>query len=324
MVLNDVCQVAFPNNFGRLRLHDLWRSLHGFFDRLSHVEAQDYETVNDDLVGFFNSIPVDRLKQACELALDRFFENKQSGGKCRSEFWFTVDEKLPRAHGRVLRGKPMKNRSSTCRKIFQGDLLKIIVLSFSFASFCVLNRVFAQKRGSPIGNQLSPALCNLAVCVEEDCWVRGFAQVWASARFACWFLRYVDNRFLLFPRQYLRSEAFSALVSPLFYRPPVVLETCEVDELLGCQVSVHERRVEYAIPHEDWKYRVPQSAGSANANLASFRSRVLIIATQVYPTQDVPQKIRELSRKYLELWFLADELQRALPARAKKFRALCS
>ncbi|OLQ01336.1 hypothetical protein AK812_SmicGene15914 [Symbiodinium microadriaticum] len=165
-VLNEVCHVAFPANFGKLKLHELWSSLHGFLDRLSHATAQEYVTVNDDLAGFFTSIPVSRLKHACELALDRFFDNKQSGGKNRGEFWFTVDEKSASSHGRVLRGKPMKNRASACRKVFAGDLLKIIELFFSFASFTVLGRCFEQMRGSPIGNQLSPSLCNIAVCME--------------------------------------------------------------------------------------------------------------------------------------------------------------
>ena len=320
-VLNEVCHVAFPANFGKLKLHELWSSLHGFLDRLSHATAQEYVTVNDDLAGFFTSIPVSRLKHACELALDRFFDNKQSGGKNRGEFWFTVDEKSASSHGNVLRGKPMKNRASACRKVFAGDLLKIIELSFSFASFTVLGRCFEQMRGSPIGNQLSPSLCNIAVCMEEDCWVRGLRQCWASDRLACWFLRYVDNRFLLFPQRCLKNEAFQRLVMPTFYRPPVMLEACDMEELLGCRVSVHDRRVTFDIPAESWQYRVPQSAGSANANLASFRARVLIVATQVYPKQDVPAQIRALSHKYLELGFHRHELLRALPAKAKRFRS---
>ncbi|CAE6970378.1 unnamed protein product [Symbiodinium sp. CCMP2592] len=258
-VLNEVCHVAFPANFGKLKLHELWSSLHGFLDRLSHAKAQEYVTVNDDLAGFFTSIPVSRLKRACELALDRFFDNKQSGGKNRGEFWFTVDEKSASSYGRVLRGKPMKNRASACRKVFAGDVLRIIELSFSFASFTVLGRCFAQRRGSPIGNQLSPSLCNIAVCMEEDCWVRGLRQCWASDRLACWFLRYVDNRFLLFPRTCLKGDAFQKLVMPTFYGPPVMLEACNVEELLGCRVSVHDRRVTFDIPEENWQYR-----GAAN------------------------------------------------------------
>ena len=51
-VLNEVCHVAFPVNFGKLKLRELWSSLHGFLDRLSHARAQEYVTVNDDLAGF--------------------------------------------------------------------------------------------------------------------------------------------------------------------------------------------------------------------------------------------------------------------------------
>ena len=139
----------------------------------------------------------------------------------------------------------MKNRPSTCRQVFQGDVLKIVQLSFSFASFTVLGRPFSQKRGSPIGNQVSPSLYNLAVCLEEDCWVR---QCWASDKLACWFLRYVDN------------AAFSALVDPTFYGPPVVLEACEIEELLGCRLSVYDRRVDFHVPNDAWNYRVPGPA----------------------------------------------------------------
>ena len=82
--------------------------------------------------------------------------------------------------------------------------------------------------------------------------------------------------------------------------------------MLGCRVSVHDRRVTFDIPEENWQYRVLQSAsaGTANANLASFRARVLIVATRVYPKQDVPAG------------FHRHELHRALPAKAKRFRSV--
>ena len=102
-----------------------------------------------------------------------------------------------------------------------------------------------------------------------------------------------------------------------------MLEACDMEELLGCHVSVHDRRVTFDIPAESWQYRVPQSAGSANANLASFRARVLIVATQVYPKQDVPAQIRALSHKYLELGFHRHELLRALPSESQAFSVFC-
>ena len=52
-LMNEVCHVAFPANFGKLKLHEFWSSLYGFLDRLSHAAAQGYVTVNGDLAGFF-------------------------------------------------------------------------------------------------------------------------------------------------------------------------------------------------------------------------------------------------------------------------------
>ena len=46
----------------------------------------------------------------------------------------------------------------------------------------------------------------------------------------------------------LHGGSFQTLVMPTFYGPPVMLEACDVEELLGCHVAVHDRRVTFDIP----------------------------------------------------------------------------
>ena len=55
---------VWPNNLGRHSPPQLWRSLHKVF-----ADAPldlDLELVNDDLVGFFNSVPQSRIIQVAQ------------------------------------------------------------------------------------------------------------------------------------------------------------------------------------------------------------------------------------------------------------------
>ena len=127
----------------------------------------------------------------------------------------------------------------------------------------------------------------------------------------CWFGRYVDNRFLVFPRGFLQSHAFQSLVSPIFYRDPVVLEACDAGELLGCMVDIDAGTVEFRIPNESWQYRPINSAGSRRLNLAGFRSRSCLIKRQAFPKSVVRRQLQELVDMYTCFGFTRDDLQHA-------------
>ena len=74
----------------------------------------------------------------------------------------------------MLRGKARVFRSAVMRQVSAGDVKQLVALSFLFAKFTIMGRCFRQIRGSPIGNQVSLALCDLTVSVEEAMWAASF------------------------------------------------------------------------------------------------------------------------------------------------------
>ena len=262
LVLGEVTKDVFPNAFGRLNLSAKWPSLHKFLGDVvrSSRNNTEFEVVCNDLVESFNSLPIERIEQAVEFVFLAYFERRQTDHP--ENFVFTVHDKQKFSEGRVLRGKPRPFRNAVMRQVEVRDVRKVVGLSLQLAKFTSLGRCFKQKRGSPIGNQISPALCDLTVSVEEAMWLKAFQVLKESSRAMCWFGRYVDNRFLIFPRAYLHADAFQVLVSPTFYRHPVVLEACDPGELLGCLVDMDTCTVEFRIPKEAWQYRAAKSAGS--------------------------------------------------------------
>ena len=114
-------------------------------------------------------------------------------------------------------------------------------------------------------------------------------------------------------------EPFRWLLRPDFYTAPVLLETCEPGELLGCRVSVEDETVSYGVPSELWQYRCPESGGSIRVNLSGFCARLFIIARQVYPVQNRSRQIRKLIVKYREIGFSYEDLVKCMP---RKFRKL--
>eukprot|EP00439_Symbiodinium_sp_Y106_P011130 s7285_g1.t1 len=255
LVLCEVTKEVFPETFARLSLSRLWPSLHGYLREvvIPWRDVTEFEVVCDDLVGFFNSLPVERIQKAVELVFLQYFQNRACNHP--DAFMFTVHDRQKFSEGRVLRGKARVFRSAVMRQISAGDVKQLVALSFLFAKFTIMGRCFRQIQGSPIGNQISPALCDLTVSVEEAMWAASFDVAKTSWKAMCWFGRYVDNRFLVFPRGFLQSHAFQSLVSPMFYRDPVVLEACDAGELLGCMVDIEAGTVEFRIPNESWQYR---------------------------------------------------------------------
>lgn len=311
LVLCEVTKEVFPETFARLSLSRLWPSLHGYLREvvIPWRDVTEFEVVCDDLVGFFNSLPVERIQQAVELVFLQYFQNRACNDP--DAFMFTVHDRQKFSEGRVLRGKARVFRSAVMRQISAGDVKQLVALSFLFAKFTIMGRCFQQIRGSPIGNQLSPALCDLTVSVEEAMWAASFDVAKTSWKAMCWFGRYVDNRFLVFPRGFLQSPAFQSLVSPTFYRDPVILEACDAGDLLGCMVDIEAGTVEFRIPTESWQYRPINSAGSHRLNLAGFRSRSCLIKRQAFPKSVVRRQLKELTDMYMCFGFTRNDLQHA-------------
>ena len=103
LVLCEVTKEVFPETFGRLNLSKLWPDLHGYLRDvvIPWRDVTEFEVVCDDLVGFFNSLPVDRIKQAVEFVCLQYFQ-KRPCNQHPDGFVFTVHDRQKFSEGRVL------------------------------------------------------------------------------------------------------------------------------------------------------------------------------------------------------------------------------
>ena len=173
------------------------------------------------------------------------------------------------------------------RQMSAGHVKEIMKLCLKLAKFTNLGRCFKQCRGS---------------LAEEAMWIKGRRIMMDSRRSLCWFGRYVDNRFMAFPRKFLSEQGCQDAVSRDSYRDPVILEPSDAGELLGCVVDATAGMVEFRPPKDAWQWPL-NSAGSCRLNLGSFRPHLRLIKRRAYDKHVVSRQLRALKDCYLSLGF---------------------
>ena len=133
--------------------------------------------VNDDLVGFFNSVPRQQILDSLSIPLYR----------C------TRIDTIPRTFSVCLKkqpncesawpGKPIAKGAKNIKFLHVSDLPATVSMSFKAGVFTTLGLLFRQHRGTCIGNQISPVLSSLPMIQRESCWQREWNQFLSSAQF---------------------------------------------------------------------------------------------------------------------------------------------
>lgn len=140
------------------------------------------------------------------------------------------------------------------RIIHPQDIFPIVQASLSCHIFQALNVIWQQIRGAGIGSHISPSLTNLAVTIVERSWTQAFRETLDPPTFPFLAIRYVDNRYILFPEQMNQDPSIQVLSLEDFYQHPVELEKVTNNELLGFLVDPVARTVTYKLP-EPWQIR---------------------------------------------------------------------
>ena len=148
---------------------DLWQSLHACLDRLVGLSELDREVTlhNQDLAGFFVSIPLHRFLQAVKLLLRKAYDLRECDLRDGLHgVYVTVDMTNATAPMRLFRGR----YCSPAPKVYsiQLDLFMMAVeLSFKFSLFTVGRQVVQQSRGAPMGSPFSPSVCHAVISLLE-------------------------------------------------------------------------------------------------------------------------------------------------------------
>ena len=280
-----------PQSPGQLSIPQLW---HHFHDYLHDTpDSVDLHAVNDDLVGFFNSVPQDRLIQAAQSLVSRW-QHTFDTPTLAVDTHITGDP-IQLAHiGRHHRKHP------TQRTLHTSDITTVVALALDSCVFKACNLYFLQVRGAGIGSQLSPALCNVAITLIEHSWHQLHHSLTDHTEIHFVYYRYVDNRFIAFNRTFLKHLAIQTLIHPDFYGNPVELEPVEDMRLLGFDVDLHQRTISYIPPDAPWKIRDHASAGSTRLRLSGLHSRAHLIRKYTYPSSAVERALAQLEDLYVQ------------------------
>ena len=174
-----------------------------------------------------------------------------------------------------------------------------------------------QIRGAGIGSHISPTLSNLAVTMIERTWFQTYEQILTAPSFPFLAIRYVDNRYVIFPEERIQDPSTQTLAQEDFYQHPVELETVTNNELLGFLVNSQLRTIEYKLPRP-WQIRDFASAGSLRLRLSGLKSRCHLISRYTYPCTGCPDRIHSLVQLYIAKGFQFSDCYKAIRKLTKK------
>ena len=272
-----MCVMLWPQEAGQLSVPEIWKHIHQQFSQTDH-DVQ-FAAINDDLVGFFNSVPQSRLLDAIQQLTTEWVN--QHG---ETQVSVNMALKGPVVHTSFV--GQCKKTSPNIKPVRVQDILTIVQASLSTHAFKAISQIWVQHRGAGIGSHISPSLSNLAVTLIERSWRNAYSTFIQSSQPQLLFTRYVDNRFILFDHRFRSALPMQVLSDCFFYQAPVELETVQDGTLLGFIIDVVQRTVRYQVPPL-WKIRDLHSAGSMRLRLSGLKSRATLIRRYTFPKQFV-------------------------------------
>ena len=294
-ILKDMTDVAYPSNLHKETMPEILKALRNYF--LSNSDTSGYKFYNEDLEGFYTSIPQERILAATRHMIMRYFEQHPSDDPSSVVLSTIMSQK--QRQGRTIRGRSYVRQNLT-KQIHVGDIEELVKLAIECSYVTVMGIVYIQVRGAPIGSQAAPAICNLTVSFDEEVWQITYHIVKRSDTIA---QRYVDNRLAIMPAHVSLQTGYQHFLTLDFYEPPVQLLRVEDINYVGFDIDVPGREVRYILPTEDWQFRSTLSAGTESTLLSGYRSRVHIIIRGVFPRIKVRPTIQLLTDHYIKLGF---------------------
>ena len=253
-----------PQHPGQLSIPKLWKHLHTHFRHTPH--DIHLTAINDNLVGFFNSVPQQRLVDAVISLCNR--RHLHHATTTLTIDMHSTGNPIQHSHiGRHYIHHPQERTLDTAHipLIFQQALHSCI--------FQACYTYFQQIQGAGMGSQLSPALCNVAITLIEHAWRDTYHTFLQQPSLHLFNTRYVDNRYILLNHNFIHSLPIATLAHPEFYGHPVEIEAVEDDHLLGFLINPQARTITFQLPTHPWQIRDNHSAGSHRLRLSGLQSR---------------------------------------------------
>ena len=309
IVLDLLIRAVCPKSSGLQLLPQMPSSLIAFLQ--STPEDFDPTVHNQDLVGFFISIPVQRILDSVAEMIQLYCEQQKVHLESPR---FSVLLQKKEVQLRIWRGKPRQG-SRCAYYIFLKDVLPICQLSWECSIFSELGKTLREQRGTTIGNQISPMLAKLTVSLLEQQFFDKYSEQFARMRSQFFCVRYVDNRLLILDSRWAHLSCVQKLCSDMFYGSPVELQIVKSEdaeqEFLGFDARMSQARIAILIRQELWKIRHSRSAGHTSQKLAAYRSKRYNIARHIWPPEYRAQQIQQLQDLFRAAGYSISDLPRA-------------
>ena len=289
---------ACPDHFATGDVYKLLSIL-----REAPVDA-DLILVNQDLAGFFTSIDQERFIRSWFMLLD-FLRPKMN---VYDDEVFSVYPGKSNNPGDIIKGRTFR-RLNVTRKIIIKHVPDLIRSALDMQTFALGKRCVRQRRGSPMGSPLSPALCLMVVSISEQIWSNTFRHIISNHHLFIRHIRYVDNRLIFGDKRLTEMAPYEVLLDDGFYGKPIILETEPDQEFLGFMIETKPLEVIYQGPTNISQVLSPFSASPPAVLLSGFRSRCHIVIKGAFPASRVQQGLTQLIHLYSRAGFPKEELQ---------------
>ena len=298
-----------PQHPGQLSIPNLWQHLHNHFQ--TTPDDIHLTPINDDLVGFFNSVPQQRLIDAV-ISLCHRWKAQHNTTTITIDVQSTGNP-IQHSHiGRHYIHHPQQRTLDT------QHIPLIVQQALHSCIFQACNTYYKQIQGAGIGSQLSPALCNVAITLIEHTWQTTYHNFLHQPSLHLLNTRYVDNRYILLNEQYRSALPITTLAHPEFYEQPVEIEPVDDDHLLGFLIDPLNRTVTFQLPTHPWQIRDPQSAGNHRLRLSGLQSRHHTLQKYTFPPHLVPTTAQQLMQLYMTKGHSKEHCAAALRPRREK------
>ena len=254
-----------------------------FHDIPNHIEL---DLQQQDLSGFFNSVPHSRMIEAVTYAVNHYIAHKGVTPDSKLSTSLAMEDRRQR----IFRGR-YRRAGQKFLAVQLNQIPKITEFLLKHSYFTVGNLVFRQIQGASMGSHFAPALCGLVAAFQEYCFHKSFNGMRTHHKLLH-NSRYVDNRVLLhFPgwRDHYPWNLFTKLD---FYEAPI--EEVDDTEILGCIISTAQRTITVRQPKDLVSLRSGLSEDSDLAVISAFRARALLIIRYTYPVPLIFDQLTDL------------------------------
>ena len=246
-----------------------------------------------DLIGFFNSVPHDRILHSLNFALQLLEDHWHKPWRQQS-LQVSVRSKDP--HFRVFRGRRRFAARNT-KTIYLEDLPALIAFMLRSSFFQCGCYTFKQIQGASMGSALAPVLCTLVASTIEFVWLRNFRTVLYNIGFQQ-AARYADNRIFHFHVGIRRNPWLRLLFHLEFYGVPILLEDVLSENFLGTTCSVTQGTITVVQPAESTAIRTLISVGRREHVLSGFAARIRTILRLTRPMRLIRPQVEDLIEIY--------------------------